>query len=540
MKAIVVFCAVAMLPAFAQQPKFEIADVHASATQMSFFHGFGAVIHEGLYVNRDATLLSLIAAAYGVSEDNIAGGPGWVSSELFDVIAKVPEGTTSETANLMLQDLLADRFGLVVHHGTHALPRYILTVSKNGAKLKPASESGTPGCQPQQQKPPAPGGNAGEPSNIPNIRWSCHNLTGAAIAENLRRISVGYLDHDVIDSTKLEGSWDFDLEVTPRFALSGNSSSPVSFFDALEKQLGLKLEQQNVELPSLVIDHINRKPTETPAAVATALALPPARFEAASLKLANPDHSTLGIRYNGGSQVTGGGTIRFLIAMAMQIPPNVANEMIVGIPKSADTQQWEFTAKLPSSGQGAPDTAGGRTRPPPISVAIEMLHGMLIDYFELKTHTEDREVTVYALTLAGNKPKMTPAEDSERVGCQQDPNAPKPFNAQIAYSCKNRTMVEVARDLQRVAPAYIDHPIVDATGLQGGWDFVLAWTPKGRLQGEQAPNPNPSAGVATDAADPNGISVFEAVEKELGLKLVKQKRSIPVIVVDHVDEKPIL
>lgn len=538
MKAIIVFAVLAMLPAFAEQPKFEIADVHASATQMSFFHGFGGVIHDRLYVNRDATLLSLIAAAYSVSEDNIAGGPGWVNSELFDVIAKVPDSTSRDTANLMLQDLLADRFGLAVHHGTQAVPRYVLTVSKSGSKLKPASESGTPGCQPQQQRQPA--GNAGEPSNIPNVKWSCHNLTATAIAESLRGISVGNLDHDVIDSTKLEGSWDFDLEVTPRFAVSDKSSKGTSFFDAVEKQLGLKLEQQNVELPSLVIDHVNRKLTETPAAVATALALPPARFEAVSVKLANPDHSARGLRYSGGSQVTGGGTLRFLIAVAMQIPPNVASEMIVGLPKSADTEKWEFTAKLPSTGEGAPDTAGGRTRPPPISVAIEMLHGMLIDYFELKTHTENREVTVYALTLAGNRSKMTQANDSERAGCQQDANAPKPFNAQIAYSCKNRTMVELARDLQRAAPAYIDHPVVDATALEGGWDFVLAWTPKGRFEGEQAPNPNPPAGAAADAADPNGISVFEAVEKELGLKLVKQKRSIPVIVVDHVDEKPAL
>jgi uncharacterized protein (TIGR03435 family) len=148
-----------------------------------------------------------------------------------------------------------------------------------------------------------------------------------------------------------------------------------------------------VELPSLVIDHVNRTPTEAPAAVATALALPPPRFEAASVKLANPGHPILGIRHSGGSQVTGGGSLRSLIAMAMQIPTNVANAMIAGLPKSADTQQWEFTAKLPSAGEGAPDITSGRAVPPPVSVALEMLHGMLIDYFELKTHTENREVT---------------------------------------------------------------------------------------------------------------------------------------------------
>jgi uncharacterized protein (TIGR03435 family) len=79
---------------------------------------------------------------------------------------------------------------------------------------------------------------------------------------------------------------------------------------------------------------------------------------------------------------------------------------------------------------------------------------------------------------------------------------------------------------------------VDATGLDGGWDFLVGWTPKQMLQGQQPPPP--SAGSAMpEAAEPNGLSVFEAVERELGLKLVKQKRSVPVTVVDHVLEKPV-
>jgi uncharacterized protein (TIGR03435 family) len=93
-------------------------------------------------------------------------------------------------------------------------------------------------------------------------------------------------------------------------------------------------------------------------------------------------------------------------------------------------------------------------------------------------------------------------------------------------SCKNTTMGELAENVQQMANAYVDHPVVDGTGLEGGWDFVMGWTPKGQLQAQQAD-------------DPDGVSFFDAMEKELGLKLVKQKKSIPVIVVDHVDEKPI-
>ena len=83
----------------------------------------------------------------------------------------------------------------------------------------------------------------------------------------------------------------------------------------------------------------------------------------------------------------------------------------------------------------------------------------------------------------------------------------------------------------------MDHPVVDATDLEGGWDFTIGWTPENMLRTLPA-----TAGAPTpigDTAAPNGISVFEAVEQQLGLKLVKQKRAIPVIVVDHVDKKPL-
>jgi uncharacterized protein (TIGR03435 family) len=96
-------------------------------------------------------------------------------------------------------------------------------------------------------------------------------------------------------------------------------------------------------------------------------------------------------------------------------------------------------------------------------------------------------------------------------------------------------MSELAENLQRMANAYIDHPIVDATGLEGGWDFLMGWTPRQLLQ--QAPKSGAEA--SGTASEPTGITVFEAVERELGLKLVKQTHMYPVTVVDHVSEKPV-
>jgi uncharacterized protein (TIGR03435 family) len=95
-------------------------------------------------------------------------------------------------------------------------------------------------------------------------------------------------------------------------------------------------------------------------------------------------------------------------------------------------------------------------------------------------------------------------------------------------------MEQLATYLPQWAPAWIDHPVIDESGLRGGWDFLLGWTPSPAMM-QLAP---PSAGVG-DAASPNGISAFEALEQELKLKLVKRKRMIPVIVVDHIDERPI-
>jgi uncharacterized protein (TIGR03435 family) len=518
-------------------PKFEIADVHTSSTAAGFAQNFGGVLREGKYVNRDVTLVKLIATAYGVPEENVVGGPGWISADLFDIVAKVPEGTNMAAANLMLKSLLVERFGLAIHEGTYPVPRYVLSVGKGGSKLKPAGGTDSPSCAAKQVTFPA---DPNDFANYPDITVTCKNLTSAAIGQNLHDMAGGYIDHDVVDMTKLEGSFDFDLTWTGRAALIAKGRDGISVFDAVDKQLGLKLELKDVPMPGLVVDHVNRNPSANPAGASSALALAAARFEVASIKPADPSKPAfVGLLYTGGSQMTAGGTLRQMIGLALQVPQNVANDMVVGLPKSADTQAWMIEAKVPSTGEGAPNIVNGQPQPPPLSVGLEMLRGELVSQFELKTHMETREVTVYALTVAKAKPTFTKADESERSACKPDPNAPKPASGINAMTvCKNTSMAQLAQMLQQRAGAYIDHPVVDATGLEGGWDFTMGWTPRGIL--EAPAKPDAGASAAGVPGDPNGgISVFDAMEKELGLKLVKQKKSIPVIVVDHVDEKPV-
>jgi uncharacterized protein (TIGR03435 family) len=518
-------------------PKFELADVHASTTAAGFAQNFGGVLREGKYVNRDVTLLTLIAAANGVPEEAVVGGPGWISSDLFDIVAKVPDGTNMAKANQMLKSLLVERFGLTTHEGTYPLPRYVLSVGKGGSKLKAASGSEDATCVPKQVTFPA---DPSDLANYPDIQVDCKNLTAAAIGENLHNMAGGYIDHDVVDMTHLEGSFDFSLTWTPRAALTAKGHDGISVFDAVEKQLGLKLELKDVPVPGLVVDHVNRNPTANPDGVASALVLAPARFEVASIKPADPTKPPfVGLLYTGGSQMTAGGSLRQMIAMTLQVPQNVANDMVVGLPKSADTQTWAIEAKVPSTGEGAPQIVNGRPVPPPFSVGLEMLRGELVAQFELKTHMENREVTVYALTVAKNNPTFKKADESERSECKPDPNAPKPFaGINVMTACKNTTMAQLAQALQQRAGAYMDHPVVDATGLEGGYDFMMGWTPRQILEAPAKTDAGASAaGVPGDPS--GGISVFDAMEKELGLKLVKQKKTIPVIVVDHVDDKPV-
>jgi uncharacterized protein (TIGR03435 family) len=536
------FGLLAVTPVFAQQPKFELADVHISPTPRWFIgnyeqngsaHIVGHIL-DGRYIIRDASLLTLIEAAYSVTDDMVAGGPSWLRLDIYDVIARVPDGTTSATANLMLQSLLAERFGLVARRDARPLPRYVLSVGKGGSKLKPAAASQDSGCRQQMSGMEGGRGAPITPASLPNLKVACHNLTSTQILENLRQMAGGpintYLPREVFDSTGLEGQWDFELEFTPIGFVGDKGRDGITLYEAVRKQLGLTLELKDVPVPALVIESVNRNPTPNAPAVKTELGLTTARFEVASIKPLKPGERIMGNL--GGSELRLVGNLRTLIVQAFMLYPNAANDVIFDLPKSVDSQVWVITAKLPDTGGGAPTGGGARPQPPQRSVVMEMLRGLLADQFELKTHTEDREVTVYAMTLSG-KPKMTQGDATERSECHVDPTAIKPVpNMGTIVTCRNYTMAAFAMDLNQVT-GFFDHPIVDATGLEGGWNLKIGFSSGN--QGPRPPNPN----LANEATHPGGLTSYEAVEQMTGLKLVKQKRSIPVTIVDHVDEKPI-
>jgi uncharacterized protein (TIGR03435 family) len=172
-----------------------------------------------------------------------------------------------------------------------------------------------------------------------------------------------------------------------------------------------------------------------------------------------------------------------------------------------------------------------------------MLRQLITERFRLKTHYEDRPVTAY--TLLADKPKMAKADPSNRTGFREGPpTGQRDQRNEILgrmVTVRNMSMQQFAEDLQRLAGGYIRVPVEDRTGLDGSYDFTLTFTPIGLLSGpgRGRGGDGGTAAAGDGASDPSGgLSLFDAVNKQLGLKLEMRKRPMKVLVIDSIQEKP--
>ena len=535
----------------AEPPQFLAADVHVSARTQN--QGMRPPSTRGeRYEVKNATMVDLIALAYSSNSTKILGGPSWLEMDRFDVIAKQPPQTSADTQKLMLQSLLKERFKLVVREETQPLPINVLTAGKK-LQLKEADGSGETGCKPQSSAAPAGTGdntlrvqfstNGGAPVQLTllngMIEYKCRNMTMAAFVDALRGMLGANLGvNPVLDQTGLSGKWNFDLRytlglITPFGAQSGER---ITISDAIDKQLGLKLEAKPLPTAVLVVESVNQKPSGNPPGTAEALPTiaAPTEFEVATVKASNPD--SRGGRFQmqpGGRLNSEGMPLRFLITRAFNTN---SNDQLTGIPSWADTARFDVIAKAPSDG----------TTQPVIDpdVLAPMMLALLKDRFKLSYHTEERELQAYSLVAA--KPKMKKADPSSRAWCKnpnQVPGAPPAPPGTQALICQNITMTQFA-DMLRGRSQDLQMPILDSTGIEGGWDFTLTFNPVVglNLTAVAALRP-PEAGApgtsSPAAADPTaGLSIYEALEKQIGLKLEKQKRSTQVFVIDHIEQTP--
>jgi len=194
----------------------------------------------GQLVFENTSLRECIAIAYGISADRdyALSGPAWIGTERYDIVAKTPAETPRAQVLRMLQVLLAERFHLRLHRENKELRVYVLTVAKDGAKLKAA--------------PARDGSFTFGPGRIAGKAQSMDEL-----ADRLSRPMFG-IGAPVLNSTGLEGVFDFTLTWTP----DNMQADGPSIFAALEEQLGLKLEASKSKVEVLVIDHVERVPTE--------------------------------------------------------------------------------------------------------------------------------------------------------------------------------------------------------------------------------------------------------------------------------------
>jgi uncharacterized protein (TIGR03435 family) len=173
--------------------------------------------------------------AFGLKEDQISGAPDWLNdfTPAYDIEAKPASPVDEEECRLMLQSLFIDRFKLLTHRQAKDAPVYVLTIGKNGSKLR---EGGTVRINGLEFR------DSGKP------KWPNGVKTG-----EFARIISRYTDRPVLDRTGLQGSYGATLT----FSLSDGDGKP-NIFAAVQDQLGLKLEASRALIEMLVIDRIQR------------------------------------------------------------------------------------------------------------------------------------------------------------------------------------------------------------------------------------------------------------------------------------------
>ncbi|SPE26965.1 conserved exported hypothetical protein [Candidatus Sulfopaludibacter sp. SbA3] len=259
----------------------------------------------------NVSLQNIVTTAFNIKDYQLQGQE-WMKSERFDVTAKIPPNTSKEQYRLMLQKLLADRFKMAFHHDTREHAVYALTVGKGGPKLQESDPNDTSGFAPMMMPgsdggrvragtplngppppPPPPPGGAGRGTGGGSGRGGMMMMRPGHLqakrigVEGLANLLSNITGKPVIDQTELKGIYDFTLDYAPDTAEGGPmmmggmpppppgagggeggrmpmASEPtgMTIYAAVQQTLGLKLEAKKLPLDNVVIDRIERVPTE--------------------------------------------------------------------------------------------------------------------------------------------------------------------------------------------------------------------------------------------------------------------------------------
>jgi uncharacterized protein (TIGR03435 family) len=223
----------------------------------------------------------LLGGGLGARQMEVQGGPGWLDTERYDVLAKSEGSAAGQTAAPMLQTLLKERFQVKLHKETESSAAYILTIASGGPKLQPAKAGNCIEMDLSNIRPPAPPkpgetmpnycgmGRARSNGSLMVADWY-----GVTMAELAGRMLTGAVELPVVDQTGLTQRFDVHLEYVPDRHITGpvtlngvvtDLPGPVpdptagpSIFSALEKQLGLKLTPGKAPLDVIIVDRAER------------------------------------------------------------------------------------------------------------------------------------------------------------------------------------------------------------------------------------------------------------------------------------------
>jgi uncharacterized protein (TIGR03435 family) len=187
----------------------------------------------------------VITEAYGVPYYRLSG-QNKLPATRFLIIATIPEGATREQFHQMLQNLLAERFKLSVHHETREMETLRLVVAAGGSKLKPDVE-GEPAVVEDEKS---------LRNRAPGVYYRVQGRTMADFVD----LMSGQLGKPVVDATGLTGKYDFDVWWSVDLDTQSATGAPTP--EAAIRSLGLKIEPRKEPVEFLVVDHAEKTPTE--------------------------------------------------------------------------------------------------------------------------------------------------------------------------------------------------------------------------------------------------------------------------------------
>jgi uncharacterized protein (TIGR03435 family) len=187
------------------------------------------------------TLKVLLEWAYAIQPSEHTGGPSWISTDRYDVVAKAEGNATDDQMRLMVQTLLADRFKLMLHRERKELSAYVISVGKTAPKLFPPKDDETNSVRLAPQTGPA--------QKMTSYRVVFTRFT----LQQLCDVFARQMDSIIVNQTGLNGEYDFTLELTPDESRP-NPVDPTLLMTAMREQLGLTLKSQKTPVDILVID----------------------------------------------------------------------------------------------------------------------------------------------------------------------------------------------------------------------------------------------------------------------------------------------